>query len=306
MLSSRYWILLIVLICCALHSNAQHTFTGDNLSKLQKLQDTLSTLSEEAHTSPEDEVRIAKNAAFVKKLVGALKITGSVNFKFDSLKRVSILPSADRSFRIITWFLPLTDGTYRYYGTIQMATSNGSLKLFPLQDGTEKISNPLSVNSSSTWLGARYYEIIPMIINGKAPYYILLGWKGNNNKTSKKVIEVLSFEKNEPVFGKAIFEMEKGKPLQNRAIFEYNKQNSMTLLWDKTSNQIVFDHLVPIDPNKVGDYEFYASDSSFDAFKMSYSKFSLVENVEMRNVAGSNEEQYKSPKKASQVLRNNF
>lgn len=298
----KHFILLIVSICCVFKLNAQHTYNVNNTPQLNKYQDSLLILSEETFSAKDDILRLEKNTAFVKKFIAALKINGSFNYGFDSLKRISILKSSDNSFRIITWFIPLNDGTYRYYGTIQMATVNGTLKLFPLNDATNTLTDVNSLTSNKNWLGARYYEIIPIIINGKQPYFILLGWKGNNQITSKKVIEVLSFEKNEPIFGKNIFEVSKNKPTQNRVIFEYNRQNSMTLIWDKKVNMIVFDHLVPYEPKMAGNFEFYGSDLSFDAYKITWGKLSISENVPMKNEATLNEDFYKTPTKASEVI----
>ncbi len=297
-------VLIIVIMCCVFKLNAQHTYNVNNVPLLNKYQDSLLTLSEETFAAADDLLRLEKNAQFVKKFVSALKINGSFNYGFDSLKRISVLKAPDNSFRIVTWFVPLTDGTYRYYGTIQMATPNGSLKLFPLSDASASLTDPYSLTNHKNWLGARYYEMIPIVINGKQPYFILLGWKGNNQKTSKKVIEVISFDKNEPVFGKNIFETAKNTALKNRVIFEYNKQNAMTLAWDKKVNMIVFDHLVPYEPTMVGNFEFYGSDLSFDAYKINWGKLSLLENVELRNDATLNEDFYQTPKKASQVIVN--
>ena len=294
--------LLIVIMCCVFKSNAQHTYNVNNTPQLNKYQDSLHLLSEETFAAKEDVSRFEKNAAFVKKFITALKINGSFTYGFDSLKRISILKASDNSFRIITWFIPLNDGTYRYYGTIQMATTNGILKLFPLNDATNTLSDPNAITDNKNWFGARYYEIVPMVMNGRQPYFILLGWKGNNLKTSKKVIDVLSFEKNQPVFGKNIFETAKNTALKNRVIFEYSKQNAMTLIWDKKVNMIVFDHLAPYESKMAGNFEFYGSDLSFDAYKVTWGKLSLSENVLLKNEATSNEDLYKSPKKASQVI----
>ena len=300
----KHCMLLIVLLCCVFKSNAQHTYNVNHTPTLIKQQDSLLLLSEETFAEKDDILRLEKNTAFVKKFIAALKINGSFNYGFDSLKRISILKSPDNSFRIITWFIPLNDGTYRYYGTIQMSTTDGSLKLFPLNDATASLSDPNVVTDHKNWFGARYYDMVPLIVNGKQPYFILLGWKGNTQKTSKKVIEVLSFEKNQPVFGRNIFETVKNKELKNRVIFEYSKQNAMTLNWDRTVNMIVFDHLVPYEPKMTGNFEFYASDSSFDAYKISWGKLTLQENVLLKNAATVNDDFYKSPKKASEVVAN--
>lgn len=296
--------LLIVLFFVGLVNlaNAQHSFQLNNKPKLDSYQDSLIQLSEEIFNTNDDLVRLEKNAQFVKKFVSALKITGSFGYGFDSLKRISILKSPDNSFRIITWFVPLTDGTYRYYGTIQMGTSNGTLKLFPLTDATASITDYNEINSYKNWYGARYYEMIPVIVNGKQPYWIFLGWKGNNSKTTKKVIEVLSFDKGEPVFGKALFPLTKDGPVKNRVVFEYSKLNAMTLTVDHKVNMIVFDHLAPYDPKMAGNYEYYGSDLSFDAYKLQWGKLAFVEDVELKNDPSPNDEFYGKPVKASMVI----
>ncbi len=299
-------ILLLLMVCCAFTKlNAQQTLDPASRTKLIAYQDSLLVLSEETFNAPQTADRLEKNAQFVKKLVNALKINGSFNYDFHLLKRVSVFKSPEQSFRLITWFIPTVEGTYRYYGAIQMATSNGSLKLFPLTDDTNNLSAANAINSNKNWFGARYYEIIPISSAGKPPYFLLLGWKGNDQRTSKKVIDVLSFENGEPVFGKNIFETAKGQPLKNRVIFEYNKLNAMTLTFDKNVNMIVFDHLVPYDPKMVGNFEYYASDLSFDGYKLNYGKLTLSENIPLKNDPSVNDEFYGRPVKASSITHQN-
>lgn len=291
------------MVCCALiKSNAQHTYTINNTSQFNALQDSLVILSEQTFAANDDAIKLQKNAEFVKKFTAALKINGSFSYPFDSLKRISILKSPDNAFRIITWFLPMLDGTYRYYGAIQMSTTNGSLKLFPLTDATASTTDFNAITTNKNWIGARYYEMVPVIVNGKQPYWLFLGWKGNNQKTTKKVIEVLSFEKGEPVFGKNIFETEKKSPLKNRVVFEYNKLNAMTLTVDPKVNMIVFDHLAPYDSKMTGNYEYYAGDASFDGYKLVWGKLSLIEDVELKNEPSANDDFYGKPVKASTVI----
>ena len=293
---------LFLLVSCAFTKlNAQHTFNLDNRPQLNTLQDSLVILSEETFASKDDTERLEKNTLFVKKFISALKINNSFNFGFDSLKRISILKSPDNTFRIITWFLPNNDGTYRYYGTIQMGTQNGSLKLLPLTDNPNYVDGN-ALTSNKNWIGARYYEMIPVLVNGKQPYYILLGWKGNNQKTTKKVIEVLSFDKGEPIFGKNIFETQKNAALKNRVLFEYNRQNTMTLKVDKNVNMIVFDHLAPYDPKMVGNFEYYGSDLSFDGYRLTWGKLAFVEDVELKNDPSPNDDFYGKPVKASTIV----
>lgn len=152
------------------------------------------------------------------------------------------------------------------------------------------------IGNSRNWYGARYYEIVPVTNPGRQPYYVLMGWKGNSGKTTKKVLDVLSFEKDGPLFGKPVFEGLKGSTPKNRVVFEYNKLNSMTLTLDKSINMIVFDHLAPFSEDMVGNFEYYASDLSFDAYKVANGKLKLIENVELKNDPNNMDELYVDPK----------
>lgn len=289
-------LLLTIIICCAFTSvMAQHTFNLSNIPAMKKSQDSLVRMSEQTAVATNNTERFAHNATFIKTLVNSLKNQNSFNYTFDSLTRISVLKSPDNKFRIFSWYLPVDDGSYHFFGAIQMATKDGKLKLFPLIDETAQLTDVNAITSNKNWYGATYYEIIPVIANGRAPYYILLGWKGNSAKTTKKVIEILSFDKDEPTFGKPVFD-QKNIPVKNRMVFEYNKLNSMTLTMDKSVQMIVFDHLVSFNPEMVGNFEYYASDSSFDAYRLTGGRLKLVENVELKNPPNEKDGLYIDPK----------
>jgi hypothetical protein len=283
---------------------AQTGLTANSITKLNLAQDSLSAYSDSIVVVKDDIDRMAYNAMFIKKLVSALKTPHSFQYQLDSLaNNVSVLAAPNQSFRIITWSVPFSDGTYKFYGTIQMATKDGSLKLIPLNDDSKNFNDDNVITNQKRWYGARYYEMIPVTYPGKNPYYILLGWKGNNEKTTKKVIEVLSFDKEDAIFGKNIFEIKKKAANKNRVVFEYNKQNSMTLTFDKQVNLIVFDHLAPYEANMEGNAAYYVSDSSFDGYAISYARLYFKENVELRNQASSLDEMYSTPRKATTLFQ---
>lgn len=285
------------MVCCTLVSaSAQHAFNTNNIPALNKFQDSLIALGTSLQEATNNTQRFDENAKFIKTLVTALKINGSFNYGFDSVKYFSTVKSPDKSFRIFSWAVPEDDGTYRFFGSIQMATADGSLKLFPLIDASADLTDTNEITSAKKWFGSRYYEIIPVVNSGKQTYYALLGWKGNNSKTSKKVIEILSFNKGEPVFGKGVFEGTKNTPLKNRVVFEYNRLNSMTLRLDKKAGMIVFDHLAPFSTDMTGNFEFYASDSSFDGYRPVGGKLKLTENIELNNDPNAKDELYIDPK----------
>lgn len=300
----KLWLLGISFIALLFGNQvfAQGKLSFQDNEYLKKSTDTLVLMVDSPSNAKTDEERINQNGLVVKKLVDALKKPYSFNYGFDSLKNISFLRSADNSFRIITWYLPLDSG-YKFYGTIQMNTANGQLKMFPLTDATDGFGDTNQIVPAKKWFGARYYEMAPVFSKGKPDYYILLGWKGNNQRTSKKVIDVLSFENGEPVFGKKIFETENKGILKNRVVFEYNRQNAMTLYYDKNTNQICFDHLAPFDPEMKGNFEFYGSDSTFDAYLINYYKFALKQDVDLKNAPNALDEEYVTPVKASTLLK---
>ncbi|MFC3559126.1 hypothetical protein [Pedobacter jamesrossensis] len=270
-------------------------------NKLDVFQDSLNKISNTVYNAQSDEAKLSENGKFVKKLVEALKEPNSFSYPFDSLKTVSVIKSPDQLFRTLSWYVQLENGTYRYYGAIQMNNKSG-LKLFPLIDQTDNIADPNIITTNQKWFGARYYEIIPVVSSARLPYYVLLGWKGNTLETTKKVIEILSFDKDNANFGMPVFD---GKELKgkNRIIFEYNKQNAMVLKTDKNAGLIVFDHLSPFDPEMVGKFQFYGSDGDTDAFKIIGGKLKLQENVVLKNEANSSDALYADPTKNVKPIR---
>ncbi|MCZ4244010.1 hypothetical protein [Pedobacter punctiformis] len=271
-------------------------------NKLNADQDSLIKLSNAVNAAESDEQKSTLNSVFVKRLVETLKTPNSFNYPFDSLKNVSVIKSPDQVFRILSWYVQQQNGTYRFYGTIQMNTKNGELKLYPLIDQTENIADANQVTNNQKWYGARYYEIIPINSSGRLPYYILLGWKGNSTTTTKKVIEILAFDKDNLTFGAPVFD---GKELKgkNRMIFEYNKQNAMLLKTDKKAGMIVFDHLSPFDPEMTGRYDFYGSDGNVDAFKIIGGRLKFQDNVILKNDPNASDELYADPAKNLKPIR---
>jgi hypothetical protein len=275
---------------------AQSALSPGSMAILNRYQDSLSKATTIIFEGATNAQRYEQNAKFIKLLVTALKTPGSFQYGFDSLKTISIVKSPDNQFRIFSWYVPTEEGTYRFFGTVQMATADGKLKLHPLLDDTEHLTDNNQITTNKQWYGARYYEVVPLKSAGKQTSYILLGWKGNNSKTTKKVIDVLSFDGDVIHFGKPVFEGAKNTPVKNRIVFEYNKLNSMTLRMDKNEKMIVFDHLAPFDPNMTGNFEFYASDSSFDGYRQVGDKLRLMENIELKNDPSLLDDFYVDPK----------
>jgi hypothetical protein len=280
---------------------AQHSDDSGNIRTLGIYQDSLNHLGKRIVNNDTEMERMNANTEFIKTLVQALKIPHSFNFHFDSVKTMRILNSPDNRFRLLTWFLAFDDGSYRFYGTIQINTGE-KLEMYPLTDYTPFIKNPEdTVTNNGQWYGAQYYKIIT-VPTERNPYYVLLGWKGNTVKSTKKVIEVLSFNRDgKPVLGMPVFDGN-GKT-RKRVVFEYARQVSMLLKYDEGKNLIVFDNLAPPDTKQKGKTEFYGPDMSYDGYLGKNGKWRFVENLDMRNEGSTQDDNYIDPKKQAEIDR---
>lgn len=283
-----------------LHNNteAQHSDDTNNRQILLQLQDSMQVLSHKRINDSIEPERYNANYKLIKTMVSALKTPYSFNFAFDSLKTISIQYSPDRRFRIFSWHVMNDDGSYRYYGTIQMNNSDGKLEMFPLVDYTPAIKNPSdTITNNEKWYGSQYYRIISVLNRVQTPYYVLLGWKGNTIKSNKKVIEILHFKEGQAIFGMPVFDGEKEKPGQKRIIFEYSRKASMVLNYEPEKETIVFDHLAPPDPKLKGKFELYGPDFSYDGYKLLHGRWRLVQDLELKNNPTNQDDNFNDPKK---------
>jgi hypothetical protein len=272
----------------------------DNSSKqkLIALQDSLKEISFKLINDSIEPQRYNASYKMIKTLIAALKTPYSFQFPFDSLKTISIQNAPDQKFRVFSWHVMNNDGSYRYYGTIQMNTPNGQLEMFPLVDNSSSLKNYAdSTYSNDKWYGAQYYKIIPVLKDVESPYYVLLGWKGNTVQSTKKLIEVLYFKNGKAYFGMPVFDADPDNLGKKRIIFEYDRRASMLLNYEANENTIVFDHLAPPDPKLKGKYEFYGPDFSYDGFKLINGRWKFLPDLELKNKATVQDDNFNDPKK---------
>jgi hypothetical protein len=277
---------------------AQHSDSNKNKQIITDFQDSLQVLSYKMINDSIEPERYNANYKLIKTLVNALKTPNSFNYSFDSLKTISIQTSPDRLFRIFSWHVMNNDGSYRYYGTIQMNNPDGKLQMFPLVDYTPLIKNVTdTITTNDKWYGAQYYRIISVLNNVKTPYYVLLGWKGNTVNSTKKVIEILYFKDGKAYFGMPVFDGDKEQPLKKRTVFEYDRRASMVLNFEPSNNTVVFDHLAPPDPKLKGKFELYGPDLSYDGYKLVNGRWKFVQDLELKNSPSDQDDNFNDPKK---------
>ncbi|MCW3109346.1 MAG: hypothetical protein JWQ09_3852, partial [Segetibacter sp.] len=240
--------LLFFLIFVAITASSQ-SLSKASLDNLKKDEDSMKNYSREMIMDKTATQRFTADSVFIRMLVRSLKTPNSFYYPFDSLETVSRIYAPDSSFRVFSWQWARDEDYYRQRGAIQMRTADGSLKLYPLVDMSEFTTAPQdSVRTGLNWIGAIYYGIVMKTFNNKK-YYTLLGYDDNNMRSTKKWIEVLSFdEKGKPVFGGPFFSMKDSKVTPSasfaRYCLEYKKEGRARMNYDQELDMIVYDHLI--------------------------------------------------------------
>ena len=267
----------LLLICLAYTCFSQaHRQAKPFSLQLKVYEDSLKRLGKLIVNGKDETDRRAATYKFIPLLVKALKIEGSFEYPFDSVKHINIIYPDDKSFRIFNWNLLKTTGVYRYYGAIQKKSSE--LKIWPLYDYSDYFKHPTdTVTSSERWFGMLYYQI-----KQEGKYYLLFGWDGNTLLSNKKIIDVLSFDKKgNPVFGAKIFNIGTvtAPKYVSRFMIEYKENAQVSMRYDNDLQMIMYDHLIPIDEKAEGMYEFYVPDGSYEGFQYHKKKWNHVSSM---------------------------
>ncbi|MGC9470345.1 MAG: hypothetical protein ACP5D1_02250 [Bacteroidales bacterium] len=271
----------IILVCLYLTMTAvNHGFAREKTRPVTD--DSLQVYFERIHRMADDRQKMEINRQLVSVLQQALAEDTALNRTFGDVRNLGILVAPDSSFRIIQWNIPLNDGTHYYQSLIQK--KNGIVPADIMQLSGR--SGPLNqagdgMLTHDRWYGCLYYDMIT-VPTDSVPYYVLLGTDMYDLFSSRKIIDVLWFDRQgDPVFGLPVF-IENETPVC-RMIFEYTAQATMTLRYHPDRHMIIFDHLSPPDPSLTGQYRFYGPDFSYDGLKFREGKWHFTEDVDVRN-----------------------
>jgi hypothetical protein len=273
--------LLFIFLIASLTSKAQ--ISAADLASLKIQEDSIRYYGHEMVFDTFAENRFHYDSVFIRTFVKALKTPYSFQYPFDSLQTISRLYAPDSSFRIFTWEIQRDESYYRQEGAIQMKTKDGSLKLFPLFDASDFAAAPAdSVRTNRDWIGAIYYNIVMKEFKGKK-YYTLFGFDDNDFTTTRKWLDVLTFNANgQPVFGGNFFEykddeLKVPQPVK-RFLLEYKKDARARMNYDPDMDMIVFDHL--ISENNEPQKKFtLVPDGDYEGFKWQNGKWVHVEKI---------------------------
>ena len=285
----------------------QGSLSAQPFRSVKQTEDSLKQLFHMATGSIATDTRSSAGQQFATLFYRTLEMQDSFAYPFDSLPTVSKLTSPDNTFRIYTWNIPLLSGVNTFYGAIQMKwNKNDSINLIVLHDKSAEIAHPeRSILTPQRWYGALYYQIIPERTFSGEMAYTLLGWHGENMLLTARVIDILSISPGGKIqFGRTMFcGVQESKP--SRIIFRYSARASMVLRYEKqyivTSKKwnakrreykfqherefiIVFDRLVPANPQLEGQFEHYIpAGDIMDGFIFKEGCWNFIENVDTRN-----------------------
>jgi hypothetical protein len=235
--------------------------------------------------APNDATRLDANSEFLKVLRGALDDQKSFKAEFDTIPQIADLRSEDKFFRMINWNVPMDDGTHRYYCFVQHYDRKAKQYVVTeLKRGYRGIEGEeRKVFNDRDWYGALYYKIITakMKRNSRKRTYMVLGWDGHNEFSTIKFVDVMVITPKDIRFGEDIFNWPDRKNIR-RVILEYKSSAAVSLRYDEKKKQIIFNKLVPLEPDLEGLPEFYIPLLEFSGLTWKRGKWFFVEDVDAR------------------------
>lgn len=231
-----------------------------------------------------DEQRLAADKEFTRFLTDALNDPESFKTSFDTIPQLGDLRSGDGFFRMINWNVPMDDQTHEYRCFIQFYDKKEKkYRVVRLKQGYRDVQGEhRKIFSDRDWYGALYYKIIPSKTrkSGSKRTYMLLGWDGHDEFSSIKFVDVLIITNKNIRFGGDFFDT----PERNirRFILEYKSDASVTLRYDPQRKQIIFNQLVPMQPDLEGMPQFYIPITQFNALRWKKRKWKFEEDVDVR------------------------
>lgn len=220
------------------------------------------------------------------------------DYPFDKLKFCTLI-SKDHHIRLLNWNLPYRDGTYKYFCFVLVWDDKTTqFTWFELQDTMHEPEKPESrFFTPDKWLGALYFEIIPMTRKGKSSTYTLLGWDGKDNLTTRKIIDAITINGDKIRLGANLFEYE--GDTRKRVLLEYSNDVSASVKYYPKKNCIVMDHLSPKTPMMQGIYADYGPDGSYCMFMLKKDKWQFMDMIDISQFADGNDRPYRDPLKSN-------
>ncbi len=267
-----------LIIAVTFTSNAQQFKELTLDQKLQKLTEKRI----EVLKADNDKDRKALNDEFLEMMRIALNDPVSFKTSFDTIPKIGDLESGDGFFRMINWNLAYSDETNDYFCFLQYEDfKEKKIDVVELKEGYRNIKGEeRKTFKESDWYGALYYKIIPSKSTRKKKSYMVLGWDGNDQYSSIKIVDVMTITERGVRFGGDLFSIP-GKNAR-RMILEYKSDAAVSLRYEPRKKRIIFNELVPMEPDLEGSYAFYIPIMKFNALVWKRGKWTWEEGIDAR------------------------
>lgn len=204
---------------------------------------------------------------FIKGLKQWLSSAAYSDKALHDLKYVSVKSPADSTFSIITWQLIDDKKAHSYYGFVRLASG----KVIELKSENNVNTKDIVYESldADNWYGALYYNLLPTKYNGKKAY-LLFGYDGHKDFEHRKIVDVLYFENENPVFGAELFKKStigNREQLNTRLLIEYSKDANVSLNYNEGLQMITHDHLISRTGTLKGQGPTFVPDGSYVGYK---------------------------------------
>ncbi len=235
-----------------------------------------------------DSIRRASAVYVWYQLQKVLEEPGAYTHPFDSLRlsTISIVQPTDKKFKLFTFNLILKNGTFHHYGILHYKQHKKELAVLALRDTSTNYNKAVQDEQldPDNWFGALYYTVHRIKKRFKPAQYILLGFDGATAAINRKVIDVLVFTKNGPLFGEELFRQGSFDPdYEYRVVMESNGEvyQMLRFLDAGNTNNIVMDRLKPSYPEVAGDVRYSVPSGEYDVFKINKrKKYMLIESTD--------------------------
>ena len=216
------------------------------------------------------------------------------DYPFSRLKFCTLI-SKDHHIRLLNWNLPYRDGTYKYFCFLLIWDEEK--KHFTWNEFQDSMHEPEKIETrfltTDKWLGALYFDIIPMTRKGKSSTYTLLGWDGKDNLTTRKIIDAVTIQGDKIRLGANQFEFD-GES-RKRVILEYSNEVSASVKYYPKKNCIIMDHLSPKNPMMQGIYADYGPDGTYCMFMLKKDKWVFMDEIDVSQFADGNDRPFRDP-----------
>lgn len=189
--------------------------------------------------------RLRANRVFVEQFEKLIERPNSFSYQFEDIPFLTCLMPPDSSFKLLSFsVMDEQDRTTNHCYLIQQSNNRvTSMKPVSFLDDLE-----YEILDAQSWLPALYYHIIPYQFKGEN-VFLLFGYTQLDKYEKRKVLDVLSFQDAEPIFGKELFikkQKDRRDIVKTRLMFQYSADISLMMQHDKNYKSVVIDHLMEV------------------------------------------------------------